>query len=191
MKKNEIQKITLTSVFAAIAFVFGLLTKYVPGLNLEMPQGGSVFGFPMIPIVMLGFILGAKYGVLAGFIYGLTSIMLDGGLYHWGSLFFDYLIAFGVLGLTGLFKKDLYHPVKFVLIIMLVGFLRYVSHGLSGVILFGEFAPEGVNPWVYSFIYYNLPYMISSTMITALVASLLRIKMIVLTEQYGLSQSSN
>lgn len=191
MKKNEIQRITLTSVFAAIAFVFGLLTKYVPGLNLEMPQGGSVFGFPMIPIVMLGFILGWKYGVLGGFIYGLTSVMLDGGLYHWGSLFFDYLIAFGVLGLTGLFKKDLYHPVKFVLIILLVGFLRYVSHGLSGVILFGEFAPEGVNPWVYSFIYYNLPYMISSTFLTALIASLLRKKMIILTEQYGLSQSLN
>lgn len=191
MKKNEIQRITLTSVFAAIAFVFGLLTKYVPGLNLEMPQGGSVFGFPMIPIVMLGFILGWKYGILGGFIYGLTSVMLDGGLYHWGSLFFDYLIAFGVLGLTGLFKKDLYHPVKFVLIILLVGFLRYVSHGLSGVILFGEFAPEGVNPWVYSFIYYNLPYMISSTFLTALIASLLRKKMIILTEQYGLSQSLN
>lgn len=191
MKKNEIQRITLTSVFAAIAFVFGLLTKYVPGLNLEMPQGGSVFGFPMIPIVMLGFILGWKYGILGGFIYGLTSVLLDGGLYHWGSLFFDYLIAFGVLGLTGLFKKDLYHPVKFVLIILLVGFLRYVSHGLSGVILFGEFAPEGVNPWVYSFIYYNLPYMISSTFLTALIASLLRKKMIILTEQYGLSQSLN
>jgi len=191
MKKNEIQRITLTSVFAAIAFVFGLLTKYVPGLNLEMPQGGSVFGFPMIPIVMLGFILGWKYGILGGFIYGLTSVMLDGGLYHWGSLFFDYLIAFGVLGLTGLFKKDLYHPVKFVLIILLVGFLRYVSHGLSGVILFGEFAPEGVNPWVYSFIYYNLPYMISSTFLTALIATLLRKKMIILTEQYGLSQSLN
>jgi thiamine transporter len=191
MKKNEIQRITLTSVFAAIAFVFGLLTKYVPGLNLEMPQGGSVFGFPMIPIVMLGFILGWKYGILGGFIYGLTSVMLDGGLYHWGSLFFDYLIAFGVLGLTGLFKKDLYHPVKFVLIILLVGFLRYVSHGLSGVILFGEFAPEGVNPWVYSFIYYNLPYMISSTFLTALIASLLRKKMIILTEQYGLGQPLN
>jgi thiamine transporter len=117
--------------------------------------------------------------------------MLDGGLYHWGSLFFDYLIAFGVLGLTGLFKKDLYHPVKFVLIILLVGFLRYVSHGLSGVILFGEFAPEGVNPWVYSFIYYNLPYMISSTFLTALIASLLRKKMIILTEQYGLGQPLN
>jgi thiamine transporter len=190
MKKNEIQKITLTSVFAAIAFVFGLLTKYVPGLNIEMPQGGSIFGFPMIPIVMIGFILGVRYGVLAGFIYGLTSIMLDGGLYHWGSLFFDYLIAFGVLGLTGLFRKDLHHPIRFVLAILCVGFLRYISHGLSGVILFAEFAPEGMNPWFYSFIIYNLPYMLSSTFFTCLVASLLRKKMIVLTEQFGLSQDS-
>ena len=189
MKKNEIQKITLTSVFAAIAFVFGVITKYVPGLNLEMPQGGSVFGFPMIPIVMLGFILGVKYGVLGGFVYGMTSVMLDGGFYHWGSLFLDYLIAFGLLGLTGLFKKDLYHPVKFVLVIIFVGLLRYISHGLSGVIIFGEFAPEGVNPWTYSFIYYNLPYMVSSILLTTIVASLLRKKMIVLTEQYGLNQT--
>ncbi|TNF09262.1 MAG: hypothetical protein EP317_01235 [Bacillota bacterium] len=186
MRKNEIRKITFTSVFVAIAFVFSLITKYVPGLNLEMPQGGSIFGFPMIPIVLLGFILGVQYGVLGGILYGVISVLLDGGLYHWGSLFFDYLIAFGLLGFTGLFKKYLFSPVKFVLVILFVGFLRYLSHSIGGVLIFGEFAPEGMNPWFYSFIVYNAPYMLSATFFTALVASLLRKKIIILSEQYGL-----
>jgi thiamine transporter len=186
MRKNEIRKITFTSVFVAIAFVFSLITKYVPGLNLEMPQGGSIFGFPMIPIVLLGFILGVQYGILGGMLYGLISVLLDGGLYHWASLFFDYLIAFGVLGLTGLYRKHFNHPVKFVLVILFVGFLRYLSHSLGGAIIFAEFAPAGMNPWFYSFVVYNAPYMLSATFFTALVASLLRKKIIVLSEQYGL-----
>jgi thiamine transporter len=186
MRKNEIRKITFTSVFVAIAFVFSLLTKYVPGLNLEMPQGGSIFGFPMIPIVLLGFILGVQYGILGGILYGMISVLLDGGLYHWGSLFFDYIITFGLLGLTGLFRKYLNAPIKFVLVILLVGFLRYLSHSIGGVLIFGEFAPEGMNPWFYSFIVYNAPYMLSATFFTALVASLLRKKIIILSEQYGL-----
>ena len=186
MKKNELRKITFTSVFVAIAFVFGLMTKYMPGLNLEMPQGGSVFGFPMIPIVFIGFILGVKYGIIGGILYGLVSLMLDGVLYHWASLFLDYLIAFGVLGLTGLFKEKLHQPKQFILIILFVAFLRYLSHGLSGALIFGEFAPDGMNPWFYSFIVYNGPYMLTSAILTTIVASLIRKKIIILAEEYYL-----
>ena len=37
--------------------------------------------------------------------------------------------------------------------------LRYISSSLSGVLFFGDYAPEGMNPWFYSFIVYNAAYM--------------------------------
>jgi thiamine transporter len=186
MKQNDLTKMTYTSMFAAMAFVFGLITKFVPGLNLEMPQGGSVFGFPMIPLVFLGMLLGPKYGVLGGAVYGLTSIMLDGGVYHWVSFFSDYVVAFGVLGLTGLFKGALHNNGKFIGAIATVAFLRYLSHAIFGAIIFAEFAPEGVNPWFYSFVLYNAPYMLTSTSVTLVVGLLLRKRILRIAQDSGL-----
>ncbi|MBE0701447.1 MAG: energy-coupled thiamine transporter ThiT, partial [Acholeplasmataceae bacterium] len=137
MQNKELKRITFTSVFVAVAFVLSLLTKYVPGLNLEMPQGGAIFGVSMIPLLFIGFIFGIKYGVIGGVLYGIVSLLLDGVLYHWASLFTDYVIAFGVLGITGLFKKQLYHVYGFIVVILLATFLRYLSHALGGVFIFG------------------------------------------------------
>lgn len=166
---KELQRLTLTSIFVALAVVFGMITKFVPGLNLEMPQGGAVFGISMLPIILIGILAGPKYGIIGGGIYGLTSVLLDGGFYHWASLFSDYLIAFGVLGISGFFRKAIYRGDRFAIAVILGGLLRYLSHSIGGAIIFAEFAPPGMNPWYYSFVIYNLPYMASSTSITLIV----------------------
>lgn len=186
MQQKELQKVALTSIFVALAFVFSLLTKYVPGLNLQMPQGGSVFGIAMLPIMFIGMIFGVRYGIIGGMLYGLVSLLLDGILYHWASLFTDYLIAFGFLGLTGLFKDGLKSNKTFVIAILCVGFLRYLSHSIGGVVLFSEFAPEGVNPWFYSFVLYNLPYMASSIALCLVIGLLLRKQILLLAQQNNL-----
>ena len=59
----------------------------------------------------------------------------------------DYPIAFGALGLAGMFRK---HPFIGVCIGV---FGRFLSHFMSGVIFFAEYAPEGMNPFVYSAMY--------------------------------------
>lgn len=160
----ELKKLVLVSILVAVAIVFQLATTFIPGLNFQMPQGGSPFGIGMLPIILIALLFGLPYGILAGVIYGVVSLLLDGFvLYHWASLFLDYLVAFGVLGFAGLFKDGLKNPKDFALAILFAGFLRYLSHGLSGALLFGEYAPEGVNAWYYSFFLYNLPYMIAST----------------------------
>lgn len=171
---KELQRLTITSIFTALAVVFGMMTKFIPGLNLQMPQGGAVFGFSMLPIVLIGILAGPKYGFIGGAMYGLASVLLDGGFYHWASLFSDYVIAFGIIGITGFFRKGIDKPLTFALAVLLAGFLRYLSHSLGGAIIFAEFAPEGMNPWYYSFIIYNLPYMASSTAVTLVLGLLTR-----------------
>ena len=59
----------------------------------------------------------------------------------------DYPLAFGALGLAGLFRK---YP------ILGVGIAiggRFFAHFLSGIIFFSSYAPEGLHPVLYSVIY--------------------------------------
>lgn len=170
---KRINKITLTSTLVAVGIVLDIMIKFIPGLNLEMPQGGLVFGFSMLPIILIGILIDYKHGILGGIVFGITNILIDGGLFHIASLFSDYLIAFGVLGFSGLFKNAFKNNYYISLVILFSAFLRYLSHSFGGAIIFAEFAPEGVNPWFYSFILYNLPYMLSSTIVSIVLALLL------------------
>lgn len=186
MKQHqEIKKVAFTATLTALAIVFGLITKFVPGLNLQMPQEGTVFGFYMLPIILLSLILGPKYGIIGGIVYGLTSILIDGGLYAWQSLFTDYVIAFGVLGLAGFFKKGIYDWRWFLIATLSVSVLRYLSHSIGGAIIFAEYAPDGMNPWFYSFVVYNAPYMLSSTAVTMVLGLLILKKVRELSIDFG------
>jgi len=160
-EKITIEVIAEGAIFAALAVVLSLMSKLIP--FLELPQGGS-FSLSMLPLFIYGFRRGISAGAIMGFVYGLVNFITDGFIIHWGSLFFDYLIPFSLVAASaGLFmngaKKSSYKHI--VLGVLLGGLLRYIMHGFSGVIFFGEFT-EG-NSWFYSFILYNLPYMAVST----------------------------
>lgn len=171
MKNNDLFKIVLTAILVAAAIVLGMLTKYVPGLNLEFPQGGSVFGLSMIPIIALGLFLGVGYGAVGGVVYGIVNFLIDGYSFHWASFILDYSIAFGLVGFgAGLFKQKFNDVKSLVFAVLFAGFLRYLSHGLSGALVFTQYAGDN-HPFFYSFVLYNLPYMASSTLIS-LVATL-------------------
>lgn len=112
-----------------------------------LPQGGSVTLGAMIPILLFSLRRGARLGILAGAIFGLVVLYQEPFIYHPVQVLLDYPIAFGALGLAGLFRAQ---P------ILGVGagiFGRFVPHFLSGVIFFAMFAPAGTHPALYSAIY--------------------------------------
>ena len=80
-------------------------------------------------------------------------------------MLFDYIFAFGALGLSGLFTNQ-----KHGLIIgYWVGILgRYLFSTLSGCIFFATYAPEGLNPVLYSLLY-NGAYMGTEAVLTSIV----------------------
>ncbi len=96
------------------------------------------------------------------------------GLFGWGlsplmliaCILLDYLLAFSVLGIAGLFRKQ--GIVGWIIGIVIAVGLRFVCHFLSGVVIWQSFGElwEGFtinNPILYSFIYngcYMLPEMI-------------------------------
>jgi thiamine transporter len=96
----------------------------------------------------------------------LAQMLLDGWVYNPFGMLLDYPLAFGVLGLAGLFKKM--PPVGVAVSLT----ARFLSHFLSGVIFFWMYAPEGMSPLVYSAIY-NGSYMLPELVISAVLIYIL------------------
>ncbi len=167
----ETKKLTEIAILVAVAAVLEAITTAIPFLH--MPNGGSL-SLGMLPIFIIAYRHGISSGLLSGFIFGIINFMLGGFFIHWGSIIFDYALAFTVLGVAGIFKDGLQDAKSFVLGILLGGFLRYIVHSFAGVIFWGQYAPEGMSVYYYSFIIYNLPYMAASVALCLVVGLILR-----------------
>jgi len=160
--KSTIRIITETAILLAVALVLDVLA----GLYSPFKYGGSISP-AMLPIFFIAFRRGWRQGVLAGLLFGILQSLLGMATSNFFFLSFaqyalDYLVAFTVLGVAGFFPKGRDHTGPLVAGMLLGSFLRYVAHGLSGVVFWGMYAPEGMNVWFYSFVLYNLPYMAAS-----------------------------
>ena len=134
----------------------------------EMPQGGSV-ALTMIPLLIISYRRGIFAGCVSGALYGLISMLFAGVVYHPMSILLDYVLAFGLVGVSGLFKKDLGGVVFGTC--AGVG-CRFISSLVSGAVLFASYAPEGQNPWVYSLVYqatYLIPELIICLVVMVLI----------------------
>ena len=135
------------AIMVALAQVLGYLKFF------ELPQGGSIT-IGMLPIFLYCARWGFGPGMLASIVYSVLQLLLDGA-YAWGwqSMVGDYILAFSVLGLAGLFHKNHY---GFYYGILVGGFARFLVHYLTGVFVWGEYMPETffgmtmTTPWFYS-----------------------------------------
>ena len=159
---TKTRRLTEIAVCIAMAVVGSLIKVW------EMPQGGSV-ALTMVPILLIAIKRGPVAGFMTGAIYGVLSLLIAGVVYHPMSILLDYVLAFGLLGLAGFFKKN----VPGVITGCFVGVLgRFISSLVSGAVLFAEYAPQGQNPWIYSLIY-QATYLIPEFVISAVIIVLL------------------
>jgi thiamine transporter len=154
------------AVMAAIGFVFSQVKVF------EMPQGGSI-SLVMVPIALLAFRRGAAAGVITGLIVGELNHLFGGYVVHYVQLLLDYPLAFAALGLAGLVRLAAFDSLRSRLLALwsglFVGVLgRFVFHFISGVVWFGEYAPEGTPVVLYSFLY-NITYLLPEMMIAGIV----------------------
>ena len=161
-KKTDVRALTVSALLIALATVLGQIKIF------EMPQGGSVTLLSILPIVVCGYLLGTRRGVMAGFCVGLINLIFGPYVIHPVQLLMDYPIAFGALGLSGLTRNTKNGLTKGY-IIGIIG--RYICAVLSGVIFFGAYAPEGFNAWTWS-LWYNLTYLAAEGVITLIVINI-------------------
>ena len=143
--KPQTKKLVTSSIMLALATILSMLKLW------EMPWGGSITLFSMLPIILVGFMYGTKWGITTALASSLLQMLLGAtmsqafagldGMNIVYMAFLDYIVAFTVLGLGGIFKK----LVKNQLIALILGvtvcvLLRYAAHFGSGAILWGDYA---------------------------------------------------
>lgn len=175
MKKENLQKLCVSALFIALSTV---LSELIP--SIEFPWGGSITIFSMVPMCLISIMFDVKWGIFANLIYGMVQMLF--GLKNlsyatwWGAavviILFDYIIAYGVLGFSGVFKGK----IKNTLVAIVLGtffaiFLRYVCHFITGVTVWREISDLWSAVWFS--ITYNGGYMIPEMIITPLGVALL------------------
>jgi thiamine transporter len=161
-EKISVKALTYSAIAVAIAFVLSTI-KIV-----ELPQGGSITPFSMFPIILIGYFFGIRTGILAGIVYGLIQLALGSYVVSPAQLLLDYPLAFGALGLSGIF----HNKKNGLLLGIMAGCLgRFVFHFISGIVFFAMYTPEGWNPVVYS-IWYNISYTGVEGVLTCLVVAI-------------------
>jgi thiamine transporter len=146
----------------ALAFVLGLITVF------RMPFGGSI-SLDMVPLILLALRQGPWVGIVAGAAYGLLDLAIEPVALHPVQVIFDYPLAFGVLGLAGLFQPTVRGAILGTIVAVLA---RFLCHFVSGVVFFASYAPEGWNVYLYSAAY-NAAYLVPSLLIALVVVTVL------------------
>ncbi len=160
MKAQSTRHVAESGIAVALAAALGLVKVY------QLPQGGSVTAGSMVPVFALSLRWGARTGVVAGVLLGLVNFVLEPVFVHPVQFLLDYPVAFGALGLAGLFPRLPWLGVT------VGGAARFLAHFLSGVVFFAQYAPQGTSPALYSALYngsYMLPEVVVSVVLTLLV----------------------
>lgn len=117
---------------------------------IDFPWGGGVTIFAMLPLILISYRYGVKWGLACGFVFGIIQLFIGIGTNVFGGLsplsmiimlMLDYVIAYTVVGLGGIFSGKFKSAMAaLVLGTLLAVFCRYAAHMISGVIFFGSYA---------------------------------------------------
>ena len=137
---------TKTRIMVECALMIALGTILANIKIYELPNGGSITLFSMVPFILVSFRHGVKWGLFTGFVNSLLQMLLGfyappapGLLPLVGMILLDYVLAFSFLGLACVFAK----PFKNKLVGVAVGsaavcVLRFLCSFLSGVLIWGN-----------------------------------------------------
>jgi len=173
--EKKIIKMTRAAIMVALACALSFFKV------IELANGGSVTLGSMVPIILISYLVDFKWAVFTSFVYSLLQMLLQGiavpptqnFFYYMLVIMLDYIIAFTVLGLAGGITKKLKNiNVKVISGTVVVVMLRFICHLLSGILIWGVYAPEGQSVFYYSLIY-NGSYMLCELVITVIIMTLI------------------
>lgn len=169
---SNTRKLVECALLIAVATVLSLIKI------AEMPYGGSVTLASMLPVILISYRHGLGWGTGSGVAYAVIQQLLGlkslSYVTTWQSILavilLDYIIAFAVCGLGGIFRKCLKtQSVALGCGALFVSVLRYLCHVVSGATVWaGISIPTGA-AIAYSLVY-NATYMLPETIVLVLAA---------------------
>lgn len=170
---RHIRAMTECSIMIALSTVLSILKL------VEMPYGGSVTVASMLPIVIAVYRHGTLWGIVTAIVNGGIQLLL--GLNNlsyfttWQSIvaiiLLDYIIAFGVFALSGVFKKvEKRQSYAMLYGTLLASLLRYLCHVISGATVWAGLSIPTEAALLYS-LSYNATYMLPETIVLTVVCA--------------------
>ena len=160
---SSTRRLTEGGICIALALVLSYL-KIPIGLSFG-GFGGSIT-LVMVPLILFAVRYGAPWGILAGVAFGTLKY------------FFAYSVAYGAVGLAGLFRVKGHDYSKLPLAAFVGCLGRFVIHFISGVTVYAQYMPEEfmgmtmTSPVFYS-VLYNGTYMLPNTILAIVICALL------------------
>lgn len=156
-KKKEVND-TKAIVYGAVCIAMAFALSYAR--LFKLPQGGSVTFASLLPLMVYCAMFGTRRGIVVCLIYGFLQALQDTYIIHPLQFLLDYPLAFGMIGLSGIFfertplkKKPV---IAFVCGAVIAVVLRYACHICSGTFAFG--ADAAYYGFEGKFFYYSLAY---------------------------------
>ena len=159
--REMILTIVTGGIVLALSFVLSNIKLF------ELPNGGTVTPASILPVVVFAMAFGPGWGFVVALI--LSVLQLIGGyLVTPIQILLDYTLGYTAYGLIGFAAQPaserlrIRNPlkrflnagiIKAVLFTIAAYLVRWFCSVLSGVIFYAEYAPEGMNPWIYSMTY--------------------------------------
>ena len=176
MRNTKIRLLAEAAVMLALAIALSYIKIW------DMPMGGSVTLLSMLPIILIAVKNGTGWGVGPAFVFSLFQLLqgvMSGNVFPYCRTLaivilcvaFDYIVPFTVLGFAAVGKKKFGMAGVYVGIVA-VCFIRFLCHYITGVFIWGQWAPEGMAKALYSLLY-NGQYMLPETILTLVAAVLL------------------
>lgn len=177
---NETQTRSKTRILTECAMMVALSAVLMQVKLFSMPQGGSVTLCSMLPIILVSYRNGAKWGIMTGLV--LAGLQMITGWYappagtiaaYFGMILLDYVLAFTLLGTAAVWAKPFKNRYAGIAVgTTVVSFIRFLCSFFSGFLIWKSNAPSGEGAVLYS-LGYNASYMIPETIITVAAAILL------------------
>jgi len=143
-------KFVTTAMLLAVGTLLSLIQI------IQLPFGGSVTLVSMMPVILIAYMYGTRWGLFSAFIYSLLQLFTGFGTV---TAFFlpgdsqmalgaaisvcvlDYILAYTMLGFGGIFRGKFKNDATAIALGVLVALvLRFTMHVISGAIFFGAWA---------------------------------------------------
>jgi energy-coupled thiamine transporter ThiT len=169
MKKTTTTRLTESAVMLALATVLSMIKL------VDLPYGGSITACSMVPIILIAYRYGVPQGLTTGLVYSLIQLLLGSNTLSYATswqaavaiVMLDYIIAFTVLGLAGMFRRVFANNQMGAMLsgTAVVCLLRYICHVISGCTVWAGVSIPSSDGLIYS-LAYNATYMIPETIVS-------------------------
>lgn len=155
MKSQQTTRRLVTSaMLIAVASVLALVSEFIPFLQLRF--GGTLTLASMLPIILISYMYGLKWGLGSAAVYAVIQIFMgfktvaalftpdsDSYMALWMAVcvvLLDYFLAYTSLGLGGIFARKKGGCLRLVLGGVVAQVICYAFHVLSGFLFYGAWA---------------------------------------------------